>query len=224
MSQAYDAMTQPTPEPHMYKLYARKNTGSAAVEALLGCLGVTFEMIDVEKTEAGAAPAWFLKVNPRGEIPALQLPDGSVMTESAAIMIYLADAHPEAGLAPASGTPARGQYLRWMIYMAAAAYTSDLRLYYPHRYSTDPSHESGIKAKAIIDLARDFDVFAAEMGAGPFVLGERMTAVDIYTAMLFTWSDDVEGVFARHPKLKTLYEELAANPAVRKAWDRNGMI
>lgn len=207
----------------MYKLYARKGAGSAAVEALLALLAIEHEIVDVEKTAIGQAPDWFLTINPRGEIPALALPDGSVMTESAAMMIHLADAHPESGLAPAVGTPARGQYLRWMVYMAASTYTSDLRMYYPHLYSTDPNHAEAIKAKAIIDLARDFDIFAGEMGKGPFILGDKISAADIYVAMLLTWSNDIDALFAKQPKLKQLYDDVSAVAAVRKVWDRNGM-
>jgi glutathione S-transferase len=208
----------------MYKLYARKNSGSAAVEALLAVLGVDHELIDVKKEADGSAPSWYRAINPRGEVPGFELPDKSFMTESAAMMIHLADAHPQAGLAPAVGAPARAQYLRWMIYLAAAPYNSDLRMYYPARYSTDPAHASAIKAKAIIDLARDFDVFANQLGEGPFILGQTMSAADIYAAMLFTWSDDVAGLFARQPKLKRLYDAVAAVPAIQKVWDRNGMI
>ncbi len=207
----------------MYKLYARKGAGSAAIEALLGLLGVSSEIIDVPKTETGATPAWFLALNPRGEVPALQLPDGSVMTESAAMMIYLADAHSAAGLAPGLQTVERAQYLRWLVYMAAAAYTSDLRLFYPERYSTDPAHAAAIKAKASLDLAYDFEVFANEMGQGPFVLGNKMSAADLYVAMLLSWSDDVDALFAKHGTLKRLYDAVVGKAAVRKVWDRNGM-
>lgn len=207
----------------MYKLYARKAAGSVAVEALLALLDIPFEVIDVPKTETGAAPAWFIAINPRGEVPALGLPDGSTMTESAAMMIYLADAHLEAGLAPALGTPARAQYLRWIVYLAAAAYPSDLRLFYPDRYSTDPTHAASIKAKASLDLAHDFELFATQMGQGPFVLGDKISAADLYAAMLLSWSDNVEGLFAKHPKLKRLSEAVTENAKVRQVWDRNGM-
>jgi glutathione S-transferase len=207
----------------MYKLYGRKNTGSSAVEALLTVLDVPFEIIDVAKTETGAAPDWYKAINPRGEVPSLGLPDGSVMTESAAMMVYLADAHPKAGLAPKLTDANRAQYLRWMVYLAAAPYPTDLRLYYPDRYSTDPSHADAIKAKASIDLARDFDVLAMRMGEGPFVLDKKLSAVDLYAAMLFTWSDDVDGLFAKQPKLKRLYDSVSAHSAVRKVWDRHGL-
>jgi glutathione S-transferase len=208
----------------MYKLYARKGSGSAAVEALLSVLDVAHELVDVKKNADGSPPDWFKAINARGEVPALQLPDGSLMTESAAMMIHLADAHPEAGLAPSVGTSARAQYLRWMLYMASNTYSTDLRYYYSHRYSTDPSHAGAIKAKAIIDLARDFAIFDAEMGDRPFILGNKMSAGDIYAAMLLTWSDDVVALFAKHPKLQRLYAAVAAVPAVRKVWDRNEMI
>lgn len=207
----------------MYTLYARPGAGSAAVEALLALLAVPHDVKDVPKTESGAAPDWYLAINPRGEIPSLQMPDHSIMTESAAMMIHLADSHPDAGLAPAVGTAARAQYLRWMIYLAAAAYPTDLRLYYPDRYSTDAGHADAIKAKASADLLRDFDMLAQGMGDGPYILGRTMSAVDLYAAMLISWSDDMPALCARHPKLKTLYEATVKHPTIRKIWDRNGM-
>ncbi len=208
----------------LYKLYARKGTGSAAVEALLAVLGVPYELIDVPKTADAKAPDWYCKINLRGEVPTLLLPDGAVMTESAAIMIHLADAHPEAGLAPAVGTTARAHYLRWMVYLATTAYPTDLRLYYSERFSTDPTHAPAIKAKAILDLTKDFEILAQGMGAGPFILGNSMSAADIYAAMILTWSNDVQGEFVRQPKLKRLFEAVSAHEKVRKVWNRNEMI
>ncbi len=204
----------------MYKLYARTGAGSAAVEALLLALNVRHERIDLTK-ENGFNPTWFTKINPRGEVPALELPDGRIMTESAAIMIYLADLFADAGLAPAVTAPERVPYLRWMVYGAAAPYATDLRMYYPERYSTDTSHAAAIKAKAIIDLNRDLDVFASEMGQGPFITGEKISAADIYAAMLISWSEDAEALLKRLPKLATYYELVTRNESVRAAWTRN---
>ena len=208
----------------MFKLYGRNNTGSTAVEALLVLADVPHAVVEVEKQPDGAAPSWYLAINPRGEVPALQLPDGSIMTESAAMMIYLADRYPVAAMAPAHGSAARGQYLRWMVYLATAAYTSDLRMYYPDRYSINPDHAEAVKAKAIIDLNRDFDIFAGEMGAGPFVLGEQLSAVDIYAAMLLSWSEDMAGLFKRQPKLGRLFELVASVRPLRMVFERHGLV
>jgi glutathione S-transferase len=202
----------------MYKLYARKGSGSAAVEALLSMCAAPHVVIDVTKDADGRVPDWYLALAPRAEVPALVLPDGTVMTESAAIMMHIADCFPAARMAPALGTSARATYMRWMVYTAASPYGSDLRMYYPHRYSIDPAHADAIKAKAIIDLNRDFDLFVEGLGDGPFILGAEMTAVDIYAAMLIAWSEDFE---KRQPKLRKLYEATSAHPSVRAAWNQN---
>lgn len=207
----------------MYKLYARKGAGSSAVEAMLGLCAAPHEVIDVPKNADGSPPAWFVAINPRGEVPSLHLPDGTLLTESAAIMMHLADCFPAAALAPPPGTLARAAYMRAMIAMAANTYSSDLRFYYPERYSTDPTAAPGIRAQAIIQLNRDFDSFNAMLGDGPFVLGQQMSAADVYAAMLITWSEDFDALSQRLPKLRRLYDAVAANPVVRKAWDRNDM-
>lgn len=204
----------------MYKLYARKGAGSVAVEALLETLKANHQVIDVPK-EDGRSPAWFDKINPRGEVPALELPEGEIMTESAAIMIYLADQFPHADLAPAVSSPQRAAYLRWMVYFATTAYTSDLRMYYPDRYSTDSAHAEAIKAKAIIDLNRDFDVFVQELGQGPFIAGDKISAADIYAAMLVSWSEDVEALLKRLPALARYYAAVTNHPSVRAVWLRH---
>ena len=207
----------------MFKLYARPSSGSAAVEALLAECGDAFEIIDILREPDGTVPRSYLQINPRGEVPTLRLADNSIMTESAAIMIYLADLHPAAGLAPSVTSPLRPRYLRWMLYFATGVYMADLRLFFPARHSTDASHSDAIKAKATEDMERDFDIFAEALGEGPFILGPSMSAVDIYAAMLISWAPDVRQLFARHNNIKRLYELVAARPQIAKVWLRNEM-
>ena len=207
----------------MFKLYARPGAGSAAVEALLAECGIAFEIIDVLRGPDGTVPQSYQQINPRAEVPTLVLSDNSIMTESAAMMIYLADLHPAAGLAPSVTSPLRARYLRWMLYFATAVYMADLRMYYPARHSTDVAHAAGIKARAIEDMGRDFDIFAKELGEGPYILGSKLSAVDIYAAMLISWAPDVPQLFARHANIKRLYDLVAARPSIAKAWARNEM-
>ena len=207
----------------MFKLYARPNAGSAAVEALLAECGAAFEIIDILREPDGTVPRSFLQINPRGEVPSLRLADNSIMTESAAMMIYLADLHPAAGLAPSVTSPLRGRYLRWMLFFATGVYMADLRMYFPARHSTDAGHADAIKAKAIEDMERDYDIFAEALGEGPFILGQSMSAVDIYAAMLLSWAPDVAQLFARHGNIKKLYDLVAARPQIAKVWARNEM-
>jgi glutathione S-transferase len=207
----------------MFTLYARPGSGSVAIEALLAECGADFQIEDVVRNADGAFPSAFLLINPLGQVPALRLADDSIMTESAAMMIYLADLFGAAGLAPALNSRLRARYLRWMMFFASEVYMADLRLFYPERHSTEAGHAAGIKAKAALDMERDFAIFADALGAGPFVLGDTFSAVDIYAAMLVSWALDLPALFAKHPNIKALYDAVAARPKIAPAWRRNKM-
>lgn len=205
----------------MYRLLARKGAGSLAVEAMLAECQLPYVVEDQVRDETGALPQSLHKLNPRAEVPTLLMPDDSVMTESAAIMVHLADLHPERGLAPAIGSPQRGPYLRWMIYLATTVYMSDLRYFYPERYTGDPAGAPAIKSVAEAGMASEFAILSDAVGKGPYVLGRDASAVDIYAAMLISWAPDLKQLFAAHPNLQTLYEQIIARPRIAAVWRRN---
>jgi glutathione S-transferase len=207
----------------MFTLYSRPGSGSAAVEALLAELGVGFHLVDLPRHGDGPIPPDFYALNPRGEVPILRLPNDTLMTESAAMMIYLADLHPAAGLAPLANAPQRAAYLRWMIYFSSAVYMDNLRYYYSHRHSAEKAHAPAIKAKAIEFLDRDFAIFADALGQGRYILGDVFSAVDIYAAMLISWAPDLDALFVRHPNIRKLYDAVAARPKIAPVWKRNEM-
>ena len=207
----------------MFTLYARPGMGSTAVEAVLAEIGAPHKIIDILRDAEGKIPASYAAINPRGEIPTLQLADHSLMTESAAMVIYLADLYPVAGLAPNVNSPTRAVYLRWMLYFASAVYMADLRYYYSARYSTQSGAADGIREKARIDMMRDFEIFAESLGRGPYVLGSQFSAVDIYAAMLLSWAPNLPALFAKHPNLKALYALVAKRPKIAPVWLRNEM-
>jgi glutathione S-transferase len=203
----------------MYRLYGRKGTGSMAIEAVLEEAAIRYERIEIERDAAGRPPPSYLKVNPLGQVPALELPDGTTMTESAAMAIYLCDKHPHANLSPPTSSPLRAPYLRWTIFLAANVYTSDLRMTYPARYTTGDA--AGVKFSAIEAMAREWQVFADALGSKTFVLGDSFSVVDIYAAMLATWNPDVRQFFRKHPNIAALYERVVARPAVGRVWKRH---
>lgn len=207
----------------MYTLYARNTAGSMAPEALLAACGAPFRVVILERGPDGSFEDFFHRINPKAEVPTLVLPDDSVMTESAAIMIHIADLFPACGFAPAIGSPDRARYLRWMVYLATTVYMSDLRLFYPARYSTDAAAAEGISARAAAMMEAEFAIYSDALGTGPFILGGQMSAVDIYAAMLCTWVPDMQQLFARHANLSRMYEAVLASPSIRAVWDRNGV-
>jgi glutathione S-transferase len=206
----------------MYTLYCRNTAGSMAPEALLAACGANYKVIVLERKADGSFEEFFHKINPKAEVPTLVLPDDSIMTESAAMMIHLADLYPGAGLSPAIGTPERARFLRWQLFLATQLYMSDLRLFYPERFTVAGGEAAGIKARALETMMREFAIYAEALGEGPFILGGRMCAVDIYAAMLCSWAPDMEALFAAHPALARMYDGVLANEAVKRVWERNG--
>lgn len=207
----------------MFTVYGRPGTGAASVEALCDEMGLLWQYETVKKDADGNNPPAFLKeINPLGQVPALRCPDGTIITESAAIMIYLADLKP--GFAPAPHAAIRARYLRLMVLLAASTYPADLRYLYADRYTTKPEEIAGISAAAAIELERDYDILAAELGGKPYFLGDVFSALDLYAGMIVTWAPDVKALFARHPNLAAHYARIKARPATAAAWARNNMM
>jgi hypothetical protein len=109
----------------MYKLYGRPGSGSFAVQVALEEIGAPFERIWVGREAADIAR--FRTINPTGRVPALVLPDGTAMFESAAMLIHLALTHPQSALAPPPGTSRHAAFLQWMVFLSANAYEAVLR-------------------------------------------------------------------------------------------------
>ncbi len=195
-----------------YKLYNSPGTGSACVQAALTEIGAPFELVAIDYDGGDLQSDWFTKINPRQQLPTLQLPDGSVMTESAAILLHLADAHPEAGLAPKPGTSERAQTNRWLLFAATNLYEGELRRGYSDRYSTDPSHASGIEAAATEYARRHYRMIEDEVGEGPYLFGTDFGVVDIYVWMLMNWFEDPAWMRAEIPKLVAMAESIMARP------------
>lgn len=206
----------------MYRLYGRPGTGSVVVEAILETAEVPYEVEIVERSPDEVSEK-LARLNPLGQVPVLCLPDGKVMTESAAISLYLADAHPKAQLAPPPAAAERAAYLRWMVYLATNIYMTGLAAYYPQRYTADQNGGKCVKSSAINRMAREWEIYAAALGDKPYILGDKMSAADIYAAMQATWNFDVPAFFKKHPNLRAMYDRVTAHPAIAKVWGRNEM-
>jgi glutathione S-transferase len=198
-----------------YKLYGRKGAGSLAPQILLEETGAPYELIWIGRSPAEVEN--YRKVNPAGKVPYLVLPDGTAIAESAAILIHLTHAHPRADLAPAAGTSAHARFLQWMVFLSANVYEAALRYYYPERYSTAGAAAGAeIKAQALVDYGRHLDFVHGALS--PYVLGEKLSAVDPYLFMLAGWyPSDASASATRLPKLSRLAELLRRRPATRRA-------
>ncbi|WP_455373149.1 glutathione S-transferase family protein [Limibacillus halophilus] len=206
----------------MYKVYGRMDTGSFAVEAVLAELEQPFERVLVPRERPISEQLEFLAVNPRGQVPAVVTPQGEVLTESAAILITLAERHPEGGLLPPPQSPERAQVLRWLIFAAVNLYESDLRYYYADRYTGDQEGAAGVRAAAAAYFERQAALIESRVDErGPYLLGERFSLIDPYLAMLLSWHWQPEAFLPSVPKLARLMGAVAARPKIAPLWDEH---
>jgi len=206
-----------------YRLYWARGSGGFPAAVVLSAAGQAWESIELTLSKNEQHGPEYLKINPMGQVPALVLPDGQVMTESAAIAWHLADRHPEAGLLPGRDDPRRATLLRWLVFASAALYEDDLRYYYAERYTADPSGAAGVKEAAKQAFHRHFAMVAPLLSPGPFVLGSEMTVLDVYLAMLASWHPGRPQAYAELPALPRLMAAVKADPRVAGEWLRFGM-
>jgi glutathione S-transferase len=197
-----------------YTLYGRSGSGSLAVQVALEEVGARYQRVWVGREPKDIEE--FRVVNPTGKVPALVLPDGAIMFESAAMLIHLALAHPKAQLAPAPGTSAHARFLQWMVFLSANVYESALRMYYPDRYSSrGESDAEVVRQQGATDFAAHLKLVSQALK--PYVLGAEYSIADIYLYMLGSWYLGEKGeLHARLPSLGAHAKLVAARPAVAK--------
>lgn len=196
----------------MYTLLGRRGAGSLGPHLVLEELGVPYTFKHVEKEETKTPQ--FLRLNPMGRIPALILPSGEAMFESAAMVAYLTAAHPSA-LAPQPGTPAHARFMQWLVFLSANLYETYLRFFYSDRYTVDGAvGAGGVKTKALSDLHEQFAII--EDALSPNLLGEAISAADLYCYMLLTWWEPTpKDLYMRYPRIAALAGRIEARPAVK---------
>jgi glutathione S-transferase len=203
-------------------LYGSQSTASLVVHWLLVELGIEHELhlLDFDKREQKSPE--YLAINPAGRVPTLLI-DGQVLTESAAIAMHLADLHPEAGLAPAPGIPARGDYYRWMcfcIYTLMPAYRA---WFYPHEPAGE-AHAAAVKEQARWQLESAWQQVADHLQAGgPYMLGERPAVVDFMLTMLMRWSRNMPRPSDGWPVLAAHARRMKDRPALAEVYRREGI-
>ncbi len=197
-----------------YTLYGRPGSGSFAVQAALEEIGAPYQRSWVGREPADVAR--YRTLNPAGRVPALGLPDGTVMFESAAILIHLALAHPQARLGPPPGGRLHAQFLQWMVFLSANVYESALRYYYSDRYSTQgPACAEPIRQRAAAEFGEHLELI--EQRLDPYVLGGEFSAADLYLYMLGSWYPGERAERdARLPRLAALERVLAARASISK--------
>jgi GST-like protein len=201
-----------------YVLYGDRGSGSFTPEALLAEVGAPVRVVPVNLDDNEQRKEEFHAVNPLGQLPTLVLPDGTVMTESAAIVLTIADRHFDDALLPPVGSTERAIVYRWLVFLAANVYGAVGRYDYPTRFTTDQAAGEGIRAAAKQALRELWPIVDQALKPAPFVFGERFCALDVYIANLSRWIVGGEWRAQHCPRLDGLAEAVAARPRIAPVW------
>jgi glutathione S-transferase len=190
------------------------------VQVALEEAGVEYENHWISKEPAEVDR--FRAVNPSGKVPALVLPDGTTMIESAAMLIHLALEYPKSGLAPQPDETSHALFLQWMVFLSANVYESALRMYYPARYSSRGEQDApAVKQQAATDFEHHLAHIAGTLN--PYLLGSTYSIADVYLYMLGSWNLGGHAeLFKKLPRLKAHAELVAKRPAVMKVDKQHG--
>jgi GST-like protein len=205
----------------MYTLHARPGWGSAIVEAQLAWYGLPFSLVGVGHLfESNEARERLSGVNPIHQIPTLVLPDGAVMTESAAITLYLADVTRSNDLVPPADSPERARFLRWLVFLVANVYPTFTYADDPSRFVTVQAAQEPFRQSVNAYRKRLWTLLAAEAGS-PWFLGNRFSALDIYVAVMTHWTPKRPWFVEECPRLSAIAARAEAEPRLAGVWTRN---
>ena len=195
-------------------LYGRPGWGSAIVEAQLAWYGLPYryeacgDLFDSEE-----ARARLRTLNPLTQVPVLQLPDGTVMTESAAITLHLADLTGSRGLVPAPDDAQRAHFLRWLVYLVANIYPTFTYGDLPERFVKTGGAGDAFRTEVDAYARRLWTLVESAMGS-PYFLGDSLSALDLYLAVMTRWRPGPVWFAENTPLISGAAQRAAALPAV----------
>jgi len=205
-----------------YILYYSPGAASMAVHWMLIAIGTPFELrlVDID-TGAQNAPD-YLRLNPSGRVPTLVI-DGLPYTESAALLMLLAERHPEASLAPAVGTPDRAKWLEQMIYLANTLLPAMRDWFYAAK-DGEPAGADGVKALARHRIEHAWDSLDGMLATGaPYILGDKLSTVDLLAVMLMRWSRNMPRPATNWPNFGSYIARMRALPSFIELNAREGL-
>jgi GST-like protein len=206
-----------------YTLLGQPGWGSALVEAALTLCDLPYAFEKVDMRGGGAEFQKLTRLNPLGEIPTLVLPSGEALTESAAIMLYLADVAPDAGLVPLAPGRLRTTFLRWLVFLAAAVYPTFTYGDVTSRYVSEKKAQDELRAVTDALRLRRWLQFEAAIHPEPWILG-GFTALDIYVTVMVHWRPGKSWFAANCPKLDAVADAGLALPKLKAVWEHNEFL
>ena len=202
-----------------FTLYGAAGSGSVPVEAAMTLIGLDYRVIEAVTWEGEAERDKVAVANPMRQIPALVLPSGEILTESAAILIWLADSYPQARLGPTIDDPRRAQFLRWMSFIPAAIYSMFWVRDVPSRLvGDDMAAQAALKRRTAERIAECWRVMDSQIAPGRFLLGDDLSVLDLYVAVASRWTPRRARFSIEAPGMTEAVRRVDALPALQTFW------
>jgi glutathione S-transferase len=205
----------------MLKLYYAPGTCALASHIALEEAGADYDGVRVDMSASQQRSPEYLKINPKGRVPAL-VTDRGILTETPAILAFVAQRHPGAKLAPLDDAFGFARIQAFNSYLCSTVHPAHAHRVRGTRWADDPAAIAELKRKAPQVVAECFDLIEREMFAGPWVMGDTYTIADPYLYTLETWWEGDSVDPARIPKLADHRKRMAARPAVQRALAAEG--
>ena len=200
------------------KLYYSPGACSLSPHIVAHELGLAIEVEKVDnKAKRTASGRDFWQINPKGYVPALELDDGEVLTEGPAIVQYLADRSPQAGLAPANGTLARARLQEMLGYI-----NSEIHKSYSPLFKPDTPEQT--RSERLAYLQRRYEFIERVLAKQDWLVGDRFTVADAYLFTVTRWADGVKLDLSAFPALQAFQKRVAARPGVQAALAAEGLV
>jgi glutathione S-transferase len=202
-------------------LYYSRGACSWAPHIVLEELAVPFEARRIDATKGENRTPEYLKLHPRAHVPVLVQGD-FVLTEAAAIMVHLADTHPDAKLVPPAGSKGRARVHEWCGFLASAVHVAFRNALRPERVSEDPASHEGIKAFNNALLQKHYAEVEDRLvrAGGPWALGADYSIIDPYTLVMHRWGHRIQVDMTKYPAWNKHADAMVKRPAVLRAMER----
>ena len=203
-----------------YKLYAALGSGSAIVEALFAFTDIKCEVHFLQYGTHGIEDQALEQLNPLRQVPTLVLPNGGVMTESAAITLHLADISPESTLMPSVSDNQRPAFLRWLLFLVASIYPTFSFGDFPNRWVTSPAAREELTLKTDAHRQMLWRYLEDQISSGPWFISSPH-ALDIYISVMTHWRPRRLWFKENCPNIYRIACEIDQLPNIDKIWSHN---
>lgn len=206
----------------MYTLYWSPGTASLCVHWMLIELGEPHELKRLDIEAGDHRKPEYLALNPNGLVPTLVI-EGRPLYESAALLMLLAERHPQSGFAPPIGNPQRGLYTTWMFHLSNTVQSAFRDWFYPEQQAGTAAAES-VKSSVRSRIEAGWNRVEAQLAAGgPYLVGDRVSAADFLATMLMRWSRNMPKPATEWPGIAGYVARMKARPSFKVLYEREGL-